>query len=490
MTAKRAKCCHSERSKESRATEGRFACQGTAPPLRVAVALYQLSSASGKLLAWQATARGKFSPIAASPSSKRLAPNSIAVFPSAPVSVRSNDVEFTYRQDSDFYYLTGFAEPESVAVVAPGHKDGEFVLFVRPRDKERETWTGRRAGVEGAIIDYGADKAYTIDELDRLLPGYLNGYERVLYPLGIDHAMNERMLAMLRASYQKRPATGEGPTAMLDPRAIVHEMRLFKHPDEIATMRRAAEISNEAHRRAMKDARPGMVEWEVEALIDYAFRSRGAAGPSYPSIVASGANATVLHYVHNDRRIEPGDMLLVDAGCEYDFYASDVTRTFPVAGRFSPLQRELYEIVLGAQLKAIDSIKPGVTVEDVHNTALAVLVDGMREHGLLTGSTDEIIANQAYRRFYMHRTSHWLGMDVHDVGVYRIGGKSRKLEPGMVLTVEPGMYIAPDDDAAPEPFRGIGIRIEDDILVTADGHEVITAAVPKSVADVEALTAG
>jgi Xaa-Pro aminopeptidase len=420
----------------------------------------------------------------------KIGPGAIAVLPSAPVSVRSNDVEFVYRQDNDFYYLTGFAEPEAVAVIAPGHKDGEFVLFVRPRDKERETWTGRRAGVEGAMIDYGADKAFTIEELDRVLPNYLPAYERVLYPLGGNQAMNERMLAMLRASYQRRPQSGDGPSGMIDPRQVIHEMRLFKSPAEVATMRQAAEISNHAHRRAMKNARPAMMEWEVEALIDYTFRSQGAAGPSYPSIVASGLNATVLHYISNDRRIESGDMLLVDAGCEYDFYASDVTRTFPVGGRFSPLQRELYEIVLNAQLKGIETVKPGVRVEDVHNAALGVLADGMRASGLLSGSTEEILASQTYRRFYMHRTSHWLGMDVHDVGLYRIGGESRKLEPGMILTVEPGLYVAPDDETAPERFRGIGIRIEDDVLVTPDGHEVITAAIPKSVADVESLTAG
>ncbi|MFZ0888593.1 MAG: M24B family metallopeptidase, partial [Candidatus Binataceae bacterium] len=261
-------------------------------------------------------------------------------------------------------------------------------------------------------------------------------------------------------------------------------------PEEVAAMRRAAEISTAAHRRAMEQARPGMIEWEVEALIDYTFRSQGAAGPSYPTIAASGANAAILHYINNDRRIERGNLILLDAGCEYDFYASDITRTFPVGGRFSPAQRELYEIVLSAQLSAIDSIKPGVSVEQVHNVALKILVEGMRATGLLSGSTDEIIASQSYRRFYIHRTSHWLGMDVHDVGDYRVGGQSRKLEPGMVLTVEPGIYVAPDDESAPEPLHGIGIRIEDDVLVTAEGRDVITAAAPKSVADIESLTAG
>lgn len=419
---------------------------------------------------------------------EKIGSDALAMLASAPVSIRSNDVEFVYRQDSDFYYLTGFPEPESLAVFAPGHKDGEFVLFLRPRDKERETWTGRRAGVEGAILDYGADKAYTIEELDRVLPNYIQSYERVFYPLGNNRLMNERFLEMLRMSYARRPLSGEGPTAMLDPRYVIHEMRLIKQPEEVAAMRRAAEISTEAHRRAMKQARPGMIEWQVEAIIDYAFRSQGAAGPSYPTIAASGPNATVLHYISNDRRIEPGEMLLLDAGCEYDFYASDITRTFAVGGRFNPLQREMYEIVLAAQLKAIDLIKPGVRVDEVHDAALSVLVEGMRGLGLLTGTAEEIVANQSYRRFYMHRTSHWLGMDVHDVGHFRVGGESRKLETGMVLTVEPGLYIAPDDDRAPERLRGIGIRIEDDVLVTADRHEVLSAAVPKTVAEIEALT--
>jgi len=453
------------------------------------VRTYQPAVVSGKLLSMASNGKSEIFSERRKRLIEKIGPDAIVVLPSAPVSVRSNDVEFIYRQDSDFYYLTGFAEPESVAVIAPGHKDGEFVLFVRPRDKERETWTGRRAGVEGAVIDYGADKAYTIAELDRVLGEYLHGYQRVLFPIGLNQEMTDRMLAMLRASYQRRPQSGDGPAGILDPRQVIHEMRLFKHPEEIAAMRHAGEISNQAHRRAMREGRPGMMEWEIEALIDYTFRSRGAAGPSYPSIVASGPNATVLHYISNDRRIEPGDMILVDAGCEYDFYASDVTRTYPVGARFSPLQRELYEIVLGAQIKAIESVRPGVKVEEVHNLALGVLVEGMRAHGLLAGSAEEIISAQSYRRFYMHRTSHWLGMDVHDVGLYRIGGESRKLEPGMVLTVEPGFYIAPDDETAPERYRGIGIRIEDDVLVTSEGHDVITAAIPKSVADLEALTA-
>ncbi len=413
----------------------------------------------------------------------------VAILPSAPIAVRSNDVEFVYRQNSDFYYLTGFTEPESVAVFAPGHPDGEFAMFVMPRDKERETWTGRRAGVEGAMIDYGADKAYTIEEFDGIIQGYLAKAERLHYPLGINDKMNQQILKLLRHAQMMRPRTGAGASAILDPREVIHEARLRKEPHELDLMRRAAAISARAHKRAMRESRVGMMEWEVEAMVDFTFRKSGAAGPSYPSIIASGPNAAVLHYISNDREIRAGDLLLIDAGCEYQFYASDITRTFPVASKFSRTQRSLYEIVLAAQIKAVEVIKPGVRFDEPHAAALRILVDGMRDLGLLRGSSEEIISSGAYRRYYMHRTSHWLGMDVHDVGSYRQGGESRVLEPGMVLTVEPGIYIAPDDDEAPVEFRGIGIRIEDDVLVTANGYEVITAAIPKSISDLEALTA-
>ncbi len=411
-----------------------------------------------------------------------------AIVPSAPVSLRSNDVEYRYRQDSDFYYLTGFPEPESVALFAPGNPDGEFVLFVRPRDKDRETWTGPRAGVEGAMIGYGADKAFTIDELDRIVPRYLEHAERAYYALGLNDRMNARMLGLIRTAQELRPRLGSGPTAIINPREIVHEARIIKEQAEIDWMRRAIAISAEAHELAMRNARGGMFEWQLEADVDYTFRSRGAAGPSYPSIIASGPNAAILHHVQNDRELREGELLLIDAGCEYEYYASDVTRTFPVHASFNQLQRELYSIVLDAQLKAIDAVKPGARFDDPHEAALRVLVDGMVRVGLLRGSVDEVIAQGSFRRFYMHRTSHWLGMDVHDVGLYRVGDKSRVLEPGMVLTVEPGLYINADDDTVPAHFRGIGIRIEDDVLVTESGHEVLTAAVPKQIADVESLT--
>ncbi|MGH7933173.1 MAG: aminopeptidase P N-terminal domain-containing protein [Candidatus Binataceae bacterium] len=412
----------------------------------------------------------------------------VAILPSAPVAIRSNDVEFVYRQDNDFYYLTGFAEPESIAMFAPGQKD-EFVLFVRPRDKERETWTGRRAGVEGAVADYGADRAYTVDQFETIASRYLEKVDGAYYPLGANEKMNARMLDLVRYAQSMRSRLGSGANAILDPREIIHEERVKKHPEELDAMRRAIAISDEAHRRAMSAARGGMMEWEIEAVVDYAFRSRGAAGPSYPSIIASGPNAATLHYIQNDRRMNAGELLLIDAGCEYDFYSSDVTRTFPIGMRFSAIQRDLYTVVLEAQRKGIEAIKPGVRFDEPHEAALRVLVEGMCNLGLLKGTAEEALAAGSYRRYYMHRTSHWLGMDVHDVGLYRVGGESRKLEPDMVLTVEPGIYVAPDDAQAPEHFRGIGIRIEDDVLVTPEGREVLTAAVPKTIAEVEALTA-
>jgi Xaa-Pro aminopeptidase len=416
-----------------------------------------------------------------------IGPGAVAIMPSAPVSVRSGDVEFIYRQDNDFYYLTGFTEPDSVALFAPDSPE-QFVLFVRPRDKERETWTGRRAGLEGAVEEFGAAKAFMIDELDVVLRRHLDKVDRIYYPLGANERMNARILELVRFAQSMRPRLGTGPHTLLDPRELIHEERLRKRPEELLAMRDAIAISAEAHKAAMRTARGGMMEWQVEATVDYAFRSRGAAGPSYPSIIASGPNAATLHYINNDREMRTGELLLIDAGCEYQFYASDVTRTFPIGARFTPLQRDLYEIVLEAQLKGIEAIKPGVKFDDPHEAAVRVLVEGMCRVGLVKGPVDDAIRDGAWRRFYMHRTSHWLGMDVHDVGLYRVGGESRTLEPGMVLTVEPGLYIAPDDDHAPGEFRGIGIRIEDDVLVTPAGHEVMTAAVPKSVADIESLT--
>ncbi len=419
----------------------------------------------------------------------RLGPGAAALFPAAPIAVRSNDVEFRYRQNNDFLYLTGFDEPEAVCLLLPGHPKEEFVLFVRPRDVERETWTGRRAGVEGAVASHGAEMAYTNDKLDEKISEYVGECDRLYYTLGRDAHMNERVLRWMRQWQLTRPRTGKGPAAVLDPAEILHEMRLVKSAEELACMRRAAEIAGEGHRAAMQTAREGVHEYEIEALLDYTFRKLGGVGPAYPSIVAAGANATILHYVTNDQQMRAGELLLIDAGAEYHGYCSDITRTFPLAPRFSETQRAVYDIVLQAQLEAIEMIRPGVRVDEPHARAVEIIVDGLLALGLLQGGRQEIISKELYKPFYMHRTSHWLGMDVHDVGKYKLEGHARVLEPGMVLTVEPGIYIAADRTDVDPRYAGIGVRIEDDVLVTADAHEVLSAAVPKLPADIEALRA-
>jgi Xaa-Pro aminopeptidase len=410
-----------------------------------------------------------------------------AIFAAAPESVRSNDVDYRYRPHSDFFYLTGFAEPGAVCLLLPGHLKEEYVLFVRPRDAERETWTGRRAGVEGAIESFGAQTAYSIDEIEQKLPPYLADREQLYF--GLDRSSREfrpRVLGWLEQAQASRARTGTGPRMLIDPRELLHEMRLRKDPEELACMRRAAVITAEAHGAVMREVRPGLYEYEIEALIDYTFRRMGGGGPAYPSVVASGANATVLHYTTNDALLRDGDLLLVDAGAEFEYYCADVTRTVPVGPRFEGRGRAVYEIVLEAQRGAIETIEPGATVDAVHQRAVGILIDGLIELGLLAGSRSEIQERELYKPFYMHRTSHWLGMDVHDAGHYRVQGESRALEAGMVLTIEPGLYLGEQvEDLAPE-WRGLGVRIEDDVLVTTQGHDVLTAAIPKRIDEVEA----
>ncbi len=415
-----------------------------------------------------------------------LPAGSIALFAAAPVAIRSNDVEYPYRQDNDFLYLTGFPEPEALCVLEPGAPE-VFSLFVRPRDPERETWTGRRSGTEGAKERFGAEAAYTIDQFDDVFAKRLEGRDRLFFTLGRDEALNQRILDHVRCSQGMRERTGADGLGILSPVDVLHELRLHKGPEELDRMRRAAAISAVAHREALLAARPGASEHEVEATIDFAFRRLGGSGPAYPSIVASGANATILHYTENSRRMEDGELLLIDAGAEYDHYCADVTRTFPVGKRFSPEQRTVYDIVLAAQKAGIEATSPSATFDDVHTAALRILVQGLRELGVLNVSLDEAIEKLAYRPYYMHRTSHWLGMDVHDVGKYRAANESRRLEPGMVLTVEPGLYFAETASGGAERLRGIGVRIEDDVLVTETGYEVLTAAIPKEVADLERL---
>jgi Xaa-Pro aminopeptidase len=415
---------------------------------------------------------------------KALPPRSLALFPAAPVAVRSLDVEYPYRPDSDLFYLTGFPEPGGACLLDNG-SEAQFVLFVLPRDPQREIWTGTRFGVDGAREIFGADAAYSIEQFDEIFGRLLDEREQLFFAFGRDESWNRRVLDHVRRSQASRPYRGMPGLAVRSPAEVLHEMRLRKDPEELASMRRAAEITEAGHREAHRAARPGAAEYEVEAALEAAFRRLGGSGPAYPSIVASGPNATVLHYSRNSRRMEEGDLLLIDAGAEYGCYASDVTRTFPVGRRFTAEQRAVYGIVLAAQQAAIALARPGATLEDLHRAAVRVLVEGLRDLGVLALSTEEAIEKEAYRPFYMHRTSHWLGMDVHDVGRYRNGDRPRPLEPGMVFTVEPGLYFRATD--VQDRFAGIGVRIEDDLLVTPEGHEVLTRAIPKEPADLEEL---
>ena len=416
-----------------------------------------------------------------------MEPDSVAILLGAGLVTRSRDTHYRFRQDSDFHYLTGFDHPHAAAVL---RRDGgpPFTLFVEPRDPEAETWTGYRPGVEGARADYGADEAYPRSELLAKLPELLGRARRVYHVLGRDAQLDQRIVELIESARIRSRTQAPPPEAILDPRAIVHEMRLFKEPAELDLLRRAVEISREAHAAAAALAHPGAGEHELEAVIDYTFRRRGGWGPAYESIVGGGANATVLHYVANDQPLRPDTLVLIDAGCEYAGYAADVTRTYPVGGRFTPAARDVYEIVLSAQEAALEAARLAATLEDVHDAALRRLVEGMQALGLLPRtSVDEAIRAGDFRRYYMHRTSHWLGLDVHDVGAYGVDGKPRRLEPGMVFTVEPGLYVPAGDERAPAALRGIGVRIEDDVVVTEDGHENLCAAIPKRPDEVEAL---
>jgi Xaa-Pro aminopeptidase len=414
--------------------------------------------------------------------------DSVAVFFAAPELIRNRDVHFDYRQESDFYFLTGFEEPEAVLVVAPHRDEGDRVaLFLRTRDPAKEVWDGERVGVDRAVERLGVDKAFPIEELEKSLPEWFKGARRLYFSLGRHAEDDERITRALKAARLQRKHGHDTPGDLLDPEDLLHEIRLVKAPEDVASMRRAAGLTDRGHRRAMAVCRPGVYEYQLQAAMEYEWAVRGARRTAYSSIVGSGPNACVLHYRTNHRRIEAGDLVLIDAGCELEYYASDVTRTFPASGRFTEPQRQCYALVLAAQKAAIAQCRPGHTFDAVHQAALRVLTGGMIELGLIEGPLDVALTEKRYERFYMHRTSHWLGMDVHDVGKYYLGGTSRALEPGMVLTVEPGIYISPTDEQAPEAFRGIGIRIEDDVLVTGGDPDVLTAAIPKEVADLEAL---
>jgi Xaa-Pro aminopeptidase len=409
-----------------------------------------------------------------------------AIFRSAPMAVMHNDVEYNFRQDSDFYYLTGFDEPQAVVVLAPHHEEHKFILFVQPKDPEKETWTGLRTGVEAAKELHGADIVYPINELDEHLPKYLEKADRLYYRLGRDRDFNQTILThyqRLLSTYGKR---GTGPTAIEDSSFILNPLRMVKSATELEHMRKAIAITVEAHNVAREMAAPGRYEYEIQSEMEYIFRRNGAQGPAYPSIVASGANACILHYTTNNCQMQDNELLLIDAGCSYNYYNADITRTFPVGEQFTAEQRTLYDLVLAAQLKAIAEIAPGKPYNCFHDAAVRVLTEGLVELGLLVGEVDQLIEEEKYKPFYMHRTGHWLGLDVHDAGFYKIGAESwQTLQSGQVVTVEPGLYIGPDitlaEDQPPVPdrWRGIGIRIEDDVLVTDHGHEVLTAAVPK-----------
>ena len=421
---------------------------------------------------------------------KRMEPNSVAILPAASEARRSNDTDYRYRQNSDFLYVTGFNEPEAVAVIAPSKDEGRYTLFVRPRDPEREVWDGRRAGVEGAKEVYGADASFTVAEFREKLGDLLNGARNLYYRLGDGNPELDRIVVSEIARMRGMGRRGvQAPHTIIDPGTILHEMRLFKTVEELAHMQRAADIAADAHREAMSAAKPGMKEYEVEALVEYIFRRNGAAAPAYSSIVGAGVNATILHYINNDAELKAGELLLIDAGAEYEGYASDITRTFPIGGRFTEAQRDIYELVLDCQEQCIRMVAPGVTMEEMHQRSVEILTEGMVRLGLLTGDPKKLIEEGTYKKFYMHRLGHYLGMDVHDAGRYHLDGEPRTVEAGMVMTVEPGLYISQDAEGIPGKYRGIGVRIEDDVLVTTDGHRVLTDKAPKQIPEIEELTA-
>jgi Xaa-Pro aminopeptidase len=409
----------------------------------------------------------------------------VAVIGTAPERVRNRDSHYPYRFDSYFYYLTGFIEPEAVLVLVAGSAP-KSILFCRSRDPEREIWDGFRYGPEAARERFGFDEAHVVGELDALVPKLLEDQPTLYYPVGAEAEWDARVMRWLNVVRARSRAGIAAPDRLHDVRALLDDMRLLKDAHELGVMRRAARIAAAAHRRAMQSARPGRMEYEIEAELLHEFRRNGAQFPAYSPIVAAGANACVLHYVSNDARLAQGDLLLIDAGCELDGYASDITRTFPVSGRFSGAQRAVYDLVLAAQRAAIERVKPGNGWNEPHDAAVRVLAQGMLDLKLLSGSLDQVLEKETYKRFYMHRTGHWLGLDVHDAGEYKRSGNWRSLAPGMALTVEPGLYIRAADDV-PEPLRDIGVRIEDDVVVTHEGCEVITAEATKLPDDIEAL---
>ena len=414
---------------------------------------------------------------------------SIAILPAAPMRPRNRDVEYPFRQDSNFHYLTGFDEPEAVLVLVPGRKHGECILFCRERDPEMELWNGFMAGQEGACNDYGADDAFPIADIDEILPGLMEGCDKVFHSMGSQPDFDGRVMGWVNSIRAKvrNGAQPPGEFVMLD--HLLHDLRLFKSKKELQLMAKAGRISAEAHVRAMKACKPGMMEYQLEAEYQHHFLRSGCQSWAYPSIVGGGANACILHYTDNRDELKDGDLVLIDAGAEYQYYAGDITRTFPVNGTFTAPQRALYEVVLKAQLAAIKAVKPGNHWNQPHEAAIKVITKGLVELGILKGNVKKLIEKEAYRPFYMHKTGHWLGLDVHDVGDYQIDQQWRMLEPGMVLTIEPGIYIAPGAKGVAKKWQGIGIRIEDDVVVTEGGCDVLTSLVPKHPDEIEQLMA-
>ena len=410
----------------------------------------------------------------------------VAIFPSAPPAMFNYDTEYRYHQNANFYYLTGFEEPNAVCVIAPDHPEHQYVLFVRPRNPKRETWTGKCAGVEGAKADFGADEAYSIDEFDEHISQYIERADRLYYSFGIDESLDQKILARFKQYSRNRIRQGRGPNALIDSTELLAEMRLIKNDEEIDRIRYASGVTVDAHIAAMKAVCPGMYEYKLEALIDSIFRSDGGYA-AFPTIVGSGANATTLHYTANNQQIQDGDLVLIDAGCEYKYYSGDVTRTFPANGEFTDVQREVYQLVLDVQLAVIETIRPGVPLDEPDKKAIDLFTDGMLKLGLLKGEKEELIKEKKCRQFFMHQVGHMLGLDVHDVNKLRDGEEFKTFQPGMVFTVEPGIYITADAENLPAKYLGIGVRIEDDVLVTESGREILTAGVPKTIAEIEAL---
>ncbi len=414
--------------------------------------------------------------------------NAVLFIAGPPEAIYANDVHYRYRPDTNIRYLTGFEEPSSLLLAKGTSDESGTTMFVRPRDPDAETWTGRRAGIDGAKAIYGADHAHGIDEALVVLERHLRQADTLYFAHCLDRSINERVMEIVHRVNLERPRTGASHVVVADVRALLDEMRLHKDAGELDLMRRACDVSAAAHRRSMRSVVPGMSEFDVEAMLEHDFRRGGCSAPAYGTIAACGDNATVLHYTQNDQPLTDGALILIDAGGEYGGYCADITRTWPIGPRFNEKQAALYDVVLAAQLAAIDGVKPGATIDGLHEIAVRVLVQGLVDLGLLTGPVAACIDSTSYRDFYMHRTSHWLGMDVHDAGAYRVNGEPRRLEPGMVLTVEPGLYVGPAVKEA-KGYEGIGIRIEDDVVVTSTGSEVLTSGAPKERSEIEALRA-